>query len=69
MASKLQANIRGQQERANPTPPPEKTAVKQERMATKLQAGIRGRNERLNPTPPPEKTAVKQDRAFRRRCI
>lgn len=56
MATKLQASARGQQERKNPSKPPEKTADKQDRMAAKLQAGTRGHQERCHPTPPPAKT-------------
>ena len=42
-ASKLQARIRGRNERLNPTPPPPKT---QDVAASKLQSRIRGKNDR-----------------------
>jgi len=61
-AAKLQARIRGRNERLNPTTPPAKAAEalpeageETDLAAAKLQARVRGRNERLHPTAPPSK--------------
>ena len=61
-AAKLQARVRGRNERLHPTKPPRPRSAgaaappaEEDLAASKLQARVRGRNERLHPTKPPAK--------------